>query len=102
MAVAEYLDSLKEIGCKVLHDFVERGKAWNIDHLLISEHGVFTIETKTLSKMEDFKREKIFYDGLCIKRESGIPVHSPLMQAEAQAHQISDTISLSYIDKTTK
>lgn len=90
--VAEYLDNLKEKGCKILHDFIENGTNWNIDHLLISNQGIFTIETKTLSKIEEDRIEKIFYDGKSVKREKGFPIESPLKQAEAQAKQIFNFI----------
>lgn len=47
-AVGQYLELLRESGYRVFHDIV--GDSFNIDHVVICEHGVFTIETKTYSK----------------------------------------------------
>lgn len=47
-AVGEYLERLRQNGCVVFHDIVAEG--FNIDHVVLSERGVFVIETKTLSK----------------------------------------------------
>ena len=47
-AVGQYLELLRESGCRVFHDIV--GNNFNLDHVVISEHGVFVIETKTYSK----------------------------------------------------
>ena len=46
--VGQYLDNLKASGYRVFHDIVCDG--FNIDHVVICEHGLFTIETKTYSK----------------------------------------------------
>jgi hypothetical protein len=46
--VGQYLDALREHGFRILHDVV--GEGFNIDHVLIGPAGVFTIETKTISK----------------------------------------------------
>ncbi|MFK5892615.1 MAG: nuclease-related domain-containing protein [Pseudomonadota bacterium] len=47
-AVGQYLELLREKGCRIFHDIV--GDNFNLDHVIISEHGVFVIETKTYSK----------------------------------------------------
>ena len=44
-AVAEYLDLLREDGCRVLHDIV--GDNFNVDHAVIAPQGIYTIETNT-------------------------------------------------------
>ena len=46
--VGQYLDNLKACGYRVFHDIVCDG--FNIDHVVICDHGLFTIETKTYSK----------------------------------------------------
>ncbi|KEI70324.1 nuclease-related domain-containing protein [Endozoicomonas elysicola] len=46
--VGQYLDNLKASGYRVFHDIV--CDDFNIDHVVICEHGLFTIETKTYSK----------------------------------------------------
>lgn len=47
-AVGQYLELLRESGCRVFHDIV--GEGYNIDHVVVAEQGVFAIETKTYSK----------------------------------------------------
>ena len=47
-AVAEILDDLKPLGCGVLHDIA--GEGFNVDHVVVSTHGIFAIETKTPRK----------------------------------------------------
>ena len=61
--VAELIDKVKEKGSKVYHDF-QSDKCGNIDHIIVNQYGVFTVETKTISKR---KGEKISYDGTCLK-----------------------------------
>lgn len=64
-AVGQTLDLLREKGCRVFHDMVE--EKFNLDHVIINEHGVFLIETQCYSKPE--KGEcKIIYseDGLSV------------------------------------
>ena len=47
-AVAEILDNVRERGWRVFHDVV--GDGFNIDHVVLSPHGIYAIETKTISK----------------------------------------------------
>jgi len=49
--VAEILDKLRSDGCIVFHDIV--AKEFNIDHVVISPNGIFTIETKTYRKTQN-------------------------------------------------
>ncbi len=46
--VGQYLEHLRSQGCLVYHDLV--GDRFNIDHVVLSPHGIFVIETKTYSK----------------------------------------------------
>lgn len=47
-AVGQTLEQLRRYGYRVFHDIL--GPSWNIDHIVIGPGGVFTVETKTLSK----------------------------------------------------
>lgn len=47
-AVGQTLDALRGKDYRVFHDLV--GDNFNLDHIIICEHGVFSIETKTYSK----------------------------------------------------
>ena len=59
LVVGQYLEILREKGYRVFHDIV--GNGFNVDHVIISEHGVFVIETKTYSK-PDKGKPVIVYD----------------------------------------
>ncbi len=59
-AVGQYLELFRESGCHVFHDI--KGVSFNVDHVLISEKGIFVIETKTYSKPKKGD-SKINYDG---------------------------------------
>lgn len=58
--VGQYLEELREKGYRVLHDIV--GKGFNVDHVVISPHGIFAIETKTLSKPVG-RSSNVVFDG---------------------------------------
>ena len=81
-AVAEYLDTLRHENCRVLHDLV--GENFNLDHVVITQQGVFTIETKTISKPER-ENAKVVYDGENITVGGFKPERDPITQAKAQA-----------------
>lgn len=81
-AVGQFLERLRETGYQVFHDVV--GTGFNVDHVLIGPAGLFTIETKTLSKRPGpdvkigFDGERIFVDGF-------EPDRNPVVQAKAQS-----------------
>lgn len=87
--VGQFLEGLRENGYRVLHDIV--GDNFNIDHLLIGPKGVFTIETKTMSKPARGKSE-IDYDGTQILVNGFKPDRDPVIQAKAQAHWIKELV----------
>lgn len=87
--VGQFLEGLRENGYRVLHDIV--GDNFNIDHLLIGPKGVFTIETKTMSKSARGKPE-IDYDGTQILVNGFKPDRDPVVQAKAQAHWIKELV----------
>lgn len=91
--VGELLESEKESDWSVLHDFIFKhrdGKS-NIDHIVVAPQGVFTIETKTVSKRTG-DNEEIYYDGktITVVPENGSTrkLDSPLVQAQSQAKEI--------------
>ncbi len=47
-AVGQTLDALIRKRYRIFHDLV--GESFNLDHVIVSEHGVFSVETKTYSK----------------------------------------------------
>ena len=59
-AVGQFLEDFRRKDFKVFHDII--GNNFNIDHVIVGAQGVFTIETKTISKLLKGRRE-IIYDG---------------------------------------
>ncbi len=80
--VAEQLDALKEQGFHVIHDLT--GDGFNIDHVVVSPKGIFTIETKTYSKPKK-GNAKVVYDGETVTVGSFAPERDPIAQAKHQA-----------------
>lgn len=78
--VAEELQTLLRNGAAIFHDIV--GDKFNIDHVVVSPHGIFLIETKTYSKpikkdaVISFDENQVYVDGKKVKRE-------PIKQAKA-------------------
>lgn len=87
--VGQFLEELREKGYRVLHDVV--GEGFNIDHLLIGPKGVFTVETKTISKPARGKPE-IDYDGAQLLINGFKPDRDPVIQAKAQANWTRELI----------
>ena len=88
-AVGEFLDRFREKGYRVFHDIV--GGNFNIDHLLIGKTGIYTIETKTVSKPITGQHE-IDYDGKQIMVYGHKPFRDPIVQAKAQANWVKDLV----------
>ena len=84
-AVGEFLDRLRANGYRVYHDIP--GDGWNIDHVIISTRGVYTIETKTRSK-PPIGEAKILFDGNAISVDGGPQDERPIRQSLAQAKQM--------------
>jgi len=81
-AVGQFLEGLRGQGYQVFHDLL--GDTFNVDHVIIGPAGVFTIETKTLSKFER-GQTPIQFDGEVV-RVNGKPLErNPVIQAKAQA-----------------
>lgn len=89
-AVGQYLDELREKGYRVLHDIV--GNGFNVDHVVFSPHGIFAIETKTLSKPND-RGATVRIDDGGIKVNGFSLDRDPISQAKAQATWLHDTLA---------
>lgn len=81
--VALFLENLRPLDFHVYHDIPLDDS--NIDHVLIGPRGVYTIETKTVSKPErgecriTIKNDAVMINGAALKGD-------PLVQAKAQAN----------------
>lgn len=80
--VGQFLEDLREKGYRIIHDIP--GKKFNIDHVLIGPHGVFTVETKTISKPARGEA-KITFDGEHVFVRGFKPDRDPIVQARAEA-----------------
>ena len=81
-AVGQFLERLRENGYHVFHDLM--GDNFNVDHVIIGPAGVFTIETKTISKPMR-GNVKIQFDGETIHINGQTMERNPVRQAKAQA-----------------
>lgn len=88
-AVGQYLEMLRESGYRVFHDII--GTHFNVDHVLIGPSGVFTVETKTISKPMKGSSE-IVYNGETVVINGFTPDRNPIVQARAQASWIRELI----------
>jgi len=90
--VGEQLELLREKGYAVFHDI--QGDKFNIDHVIISKHGVFVIETKTFSKPVKGDA-KVLYNGEKIIVNGWEPDRDPIKQAKANSSWLKDILKKS-------
>ncbi|MBI4293535.1 MAG: NERD domain-containing protein [Betaproteobacteria bacterium] len=81
-AVGQYLERLREHGYQVFHDVI--GSSFNVDHVIVGPAGIFTIETKTISKPPG-PEAKVIFDGECVVVGGFEPDRDPVIQAKAQS-----------------
>jgi hypothetical protein len=87
--VGQFLEGFQAKGWRVLHDVP--GDGFNIDHVVLSPHGIFAIETKTRSKPirgpaeVEFDGEHVLVDGL-------EPDRNPVVQARANRKWLADLL----------
>jgi hypothetical protein len=72
--VGQFLERLRDGGGQVFHDVP--GQGFNLDHVVISARGIYTIETKTFSK--PWPSATILVDGDTLTVAGGVPDHNPL------------------------
>jgi hypothetical protein len=90
--VAENIQDLLKEGAVVLHDIL--GDKFNVDHVVISNHGIFVLETKTFSKLSrrdatiSLKDGRVYADGYEISR-------NPIEQAQYLSLWIRDLLKQS-------
>ena len=88
--VGQYLEELRSKGYRIFHDVL--GDNFNIDHVVVSPHGVFAIETKTYSKPLR-GQPLVQYDGERILVNAVEPDRNAVQQALAQSHWLRDLLS---------
>ena len=96
VAAGQELDQLMREGAAVFHDFP--AEKFNIDHVVVSDRGVFAVETKGYSKPNDVEgraARTISYDGQCLQGP-GWTRMQPLEQARLNARWLGE-----WLTKTT-
>ena len=87
--VGQYLEQVRDAGDRVFHDIV--GDQFNLDHVIISRHGIFIIETKTYSKPE--KGEPLIqFDGETLTIDHVIDASHLLNQVRAQKSWLTEIL----------
>jgi len=89
-AVGQTLDSLRKKGYRIFHDLL--GGGFNLDHVIVNEHGIFSIETKTYSKPKKGQC-KIIYSEKGLSIDGCKPDKKILMQVAAQKKWLEQQIA---------
>ena len=87
--VGQELEKLREHGYRVYHDFL--GEKGNIDHIVVGPTGVFTIETKSISRPRT-PHARIGYDGNVVTISGCKLDRDPIVQAKAERDEIRNFI----------
>jgi hypothetical protein len=81
-AVGQELEKLRAAGHEIVHDVAAEG--FNVDHVVIGPHGIYTVETKTLSRPARGRAELACSDDAILL--NGRPMQrNPVPQCKAQA-----------------
>jgi len=89
--VGEFLERLRETGAVVFHDIVTGD--FNIDHIVVSEKGIFVVETKTFSKPQG--GAKVYAEGATL-RVDGLGDQTRILdQVKGNARWIRDMLKKS-------
>ena len=91
-AVAEQLDVVKKQGAIVFHDLI--GDGFNLDHVVLSNRGVFVVETKTRSKPIKGS-PTVTFDGKTLLVNGFEPERNPVTQAQANARWLGEMLRAS-------
>lgn len=87
--VGQFLERLREGGAQVFHDVP--GNHFNLDHVIISPHGIYAVETKTLSK--PWPKATILVDEDVIQVAGRKPDRDPVVQVTAAARWLEATLA---------
>jgi hypothetical protein len=88
--VGQVLEQLREDGCAIFHDII--CDDFNIDHVIISPHGIFVVETKTRTKPSAGVKAEGFFDGQRVILNGKPPDDKPVLQANRNADWIRNKL----------
>jgi hypothetical protein len=88
--VGQFLEDLRADGARVFHDLV--GDGLNIDHVVVSSHGIFVLETKSWSKPGQGDAG-MQYDGERFLRRGVEFTRHPVRQVQALARWLGDQLA---------
>lgn len=91
-AVAEQLDVMKKEGAIVFHDLV--GDGFNLDHVVLSNRGIFVVETKTHSKPIKGSAS-VAFDGKTLLINGFEPERNPITQVQGNARWLAEMLRAS-------
>ena len=89
--VGQQLEGLREGGAQVFHDIPAPG--FNLDHVVISPHGIYAIETKTRSKHGP--KERVVIEGDTLTVAGHVPDRNPIEQVTAAARWLENELKKS-------
>lgn len=88
-AVGVFLEELRKYNYEVIHDVV--GDGFNVDHIVLSEKGIFVIETKTWSKPNKGDA-KITCSGGDLLANGHKPDRSPIRQVKMSSIWVAEVL----------
>lgn len=89
--VGQQLEGLREGGAQVFHDIPAPG--FNLDHVVISPHGIYAIETKTRSK--NGPKERVVVEGDTLTVAGHVPDRHPIEQVTGAARWLENELKKS-------
>jgi hypothetical protein len=88
-SVGQTLEELRANGASVFHDICAND--FNVDHVVVSPHGIFVIETKTRSKPNG-RKATVRYDGDKILVDGKAPSRDPIKQVRASTTWVQELL----------
>jgi hypothetical protein len=86
--VGQYLERLRASNSQVFHDIPAND--FNLDHVIISPHGIYAVETKTFSKPSP--DAKVTVDGSTLRVAGRVPERNPIDQVAAAARWLENLL----------
>jgi hypothetical protein len=86
--VGQFLERLRDGGGQVFHDIP--AARFNLDHVIISPHGIYAVETKTFSKPSPRAAITVEGDSLLVAERR--PDRDPIEQVKSAARWLADLL----------